>query len=191
MSKNQALKELKDGYDEQSHTYSEALASLSKEFIAFREESMTKTKEGELVGGYCVGFQTTAYWITKISRYIHPPWQISELHCKALKKTSQQTVMLSKNFKIVCGLFSIMMTCPWVLFLAKSLNAHLEDKMKAKNEELSFARNQAWVAWHTHDIFMSSIAYVGCVSSELQDKLKTFEETLAPNLERMMGDMIQ
>lgn len=38
---------------------------------------------------------------------------------------------------------------------------------------------------------MSSIAYVGCVSSELQDKLKTFEETLAPNLERMMGDMIQ
>lgn len=49
MSKNQALKELKDGYDEHSHTYSETLASLSKELVTFREESMTKTKEGELV----------------------------------------------------------------------------------------------------------------------------------------------
>lgn len=28
-------------------------------------------------------------------------------------------------------------------------------------------------------------------SLELQDKLQTFEETIAPNLERMMSDMIQ
>ena len=53
MSKNQALKELKDIYEEQSQIYSETINSLSKELFAFREESMKKTKEGELTGHYC------------------------------------------------------------------------------------------------------------------------------------------
>lgn len=52
MSKNQALKELKDIYEEQSQIYSETINSLSKELFAFREESMKKTKEGELTGHY-------------------------------------------------------------------------------------------------------------------------------------------
>lgn len=52
MSKNQALKELKDSYEEQSQSYSETINSLSKELVTFREESMKKTKEGELTGHY-------------------------------------------------------------------------------------------------------------------------------------------
>lgn len=133
MSKNQALKELKDGYDEHSHTYSETLASLSKELVTFREESMTKTKED------------------------------LEVHSSALAKirTALQSVKedVTSHGNAVEDLQN-----------TKSLNARLEDEMKAKNEELSLARNQIL---------------------ELQNKLKTFEETLAPNLERMMDDMIQ
>lgn len=53
MSKNQALKELKDSYEEQSQIYSETINSLSKELVAFREESMKKTGEGELIDHYC------------------------------------------------------------------------------------------------------------------------------------------
>ncbi|OWZ54925.1 hypothetical protein C368_03155 [Cryptococcus neoformans 125.91] len=133
MSKNQALKELKDGYDEHSHTYSETLASLSKELVTFREESMTKTKED------------------------------LEVHSSALAKirTALQSVKedVTSHGNAVEDLQN-----------TKSLNVRLEDEMKAKNEELSLARNQIL---------------------ELQNKLKTFEETLAPNLERMMDDMIQ
>ncbi|KIR72550.1 hypothetical protein I310_03961 [Cryptococcus deuterogattii CA1014] len=53
---------------------------------------------------------------------------------------------------------------------AQTRNVQLEDEIKAKDEEFRLARNQIL---------------------ELQDKLKAFEETLAPNLERMMSDMIQ
>lgn len=60
MSKNQALKELKDSYEEQSQIYSETINSLSKELVAFREESMKETEEGELTGHYCQAFQTIA-----------------------------------------------------------------------------------------------------------------------------------
>lgn len=60
MSKNQALKELKDSYEEQSQIYSGTINSLSNELVAFREESMKETEEGELPGHYYQAFQTVA-----------------------------------------------------------------------------------------------------------------------------------